>query len=366
MQVKPNAGTLRGAECREASANLGIITVNWNGWADTLECLEAIFRMRDFHGPVIVVDNGSLDDSIDMLLAWAAGRVCILPQNREAQIERLVIPPITKPILARILEPSALFVGRPICESPCRLYIVRAGANLGFAGANNLGIRVLLKSEYIDLFWFINNDALPREDALNEMMRAACPMSAPLIFGSALIEYWEPSIIQAVGARYSLYLGTSADIMAGMHIDSLSTLGDRISVDYPIGAAMLVNRAFITDYGLMREDYFLYCEEIDWVLRMGWPSKARGIPRSIVFHKGGSTTAAGRKGIDRNLLSDYYILRNRLLLARRVSMAAYLCCVLLAPVLIVRRMIRNRKGLVLNSIRALRDGMIGRSGKRRA
>lgn len=129
---------------------------------------------------------------------------------------------------------------------------------------------------------------------------------------------------------------------------------------------MLVNRAFINEYGLMREDYFLYCEEIDWVLRMGWPSKAHIIPRSVVFHKGGSATVAGRVGADRNLLSDYYILRNRLLIARRVSLAAFACNVLLAPVLVARRMVRNQNGLVLNAIQALWDGIIGRSGPRRA
>lgn len=365
MQIKASAVTPSRSEFG-GSANWGIITVNWNGWADTLECLEAVFRMREFRGPVIVVDNGSLDESIDRLLAWAAGNICILPQNRLPQIERLVIPPIAKPILARVLEPSDLHVDRPICEIGCRLYIIRAGNNLGFAGANNLGIRVLLLSEDIEFFWFINNDALPREDALVEMMKAARPMRAPLILGSALLEYSEPSIIQAVGARYSLYLGTSTEIMAGMHVDALGTLGDRISVDYPIGAAMLVNRAFINEYGLMREDYFLYCEEIDWVLRMGWPSKAHIIPRSVVFHKGGSATVAGRVGADRNLLSDYYILRNRLLIARRVSLAAFACNVLLAPVLVARRMVRNQNGLVLNAIQALWDGIIGRSGPRRA
>jgi GT2 family glycosyltransferase len=127
---------------------------------------------------------------------------------------------------------------------------------------------------------------------------------------------------------------------------------------------MLVNRSFITKYGLMCEEYFLYFEEIDWALRMGRPWKAYAVPRSIVFHKGGATTAAGRKGSTRSLLADYYMLRNRLLLARRVSLGAFICCAMLAPGMVVRRMFRKRKGLVFNAINAVKDGLLGHSGIR--
>jgi GT2 family glycosyltransferase len=346
------------------AAPLGIVTVNWNGWQDTLECLEAIFRMQGFLGPVVVVDNGSQDGSIDLLIAWAMGQLCVVPQSRQPQIERLVIPPVTKPITARILDPLSLLTHRDNLESTCRLFIIRAGQNLGFAAANNLGIKLLLKSSNIELIWFINNDALPREDAFREITSAAGLADEPLICGSALLEYMEPMTIQALGGLYSLYSGVSTHIMAGMHADSLMKLEQRVAVDYPVGAAMLVNRSFITKYGLMCEEYFLYFEEIDWALRMSRPRKAYAVPRSIVYHKGGAATAAGRKGSTRNLPADYYMLRNRLLLARRVSLGAFICGAILAPGMVIRRMFRKRKGLVFNAVNAVKDGLLGHSGMR--
>jgi len=361
MEVDP---ALNRAGLSGPAAPLGIVTVNWNGWQDTIECLEAIFRMQGFLGHVVVVDNGSQDGSIEMLIAWAMGEFCVVPQSRQPEIERLVIPPVTKPITARILDPLSLLTHRDSLDSTCRLFIIRVGQNLGFAAANNLGIKLLLKSSSIDLIWFINNDALPREDAFMEITSAASLADGPLLCGSVLLEYTEPMTIQALGGRYSVYSGVSTHIMAGMRANSLMKLEQRVMVDYPVGAAMLVNRSFITKYGPMCEEYFLYFEEIDWALRMSRPRTAFAVPRSIVFHKGGAATAAGRNRSTRSLLADYYMLRNRLLLARRVSLAAFISCAMLTPVMVVRRIFRKRKGLVFNAVNAVKDGLLGHSGIR--
>ena len=41
---------------------VAIIILNWNGWKDTIECLESIFRIDYPNYQVIVVDNGSKND----------------------------------------------------------------------------------------------------------------------------------------------------------------------------------------------------------------------------------------------------------------------------------------------------------------
>jgi GT2 family glycosyltransferase len=54
---------------RETSKDLAcVILVNWNGWRDTLECLESCARLSHVPLQIIVVDNGSTDDSVDRLL----------------------------------------------------------------------------------------------------------------------------------------------------------------------------------------------------------------------------------------------------------------------------------------------------------
>jgi GT2 family glycosyltransferase len=44
---------------------VSIIILNWNGWRDTIECLESLYRIDYPNYDVIVVDNSSTDDSIE-------------------------------------------------------------------------------------------------------------------------------------------------------------------------------------------------------------------------------------------------------------------------------------------------------------
>jgi GT2 family glycosyltransferase len=350
----------------DAVANVGVVTVNWNGWADTLECLEAVFRMKGFAGRVFVIDNGSQDESVELIRAWAAGSLCVLPQSDRPEIVRLTMPPIAKPMAIKIVDYADLTGLTVRSGSICRLIVVRVKENAGFAAANNIGIKALLSLGEVDFIWLINNDALPRDDALAEFLSAGASITRPFLGGATVLEYWFPEYIQAAGGRYFRYLGVSTHLMAGEHASLVPTREPTLLVDYPIGAAMFLNTAFLRAYGLMSEDYFLYCEEIDWVLRMGWPSKALLFPRSIVFHKGGSATAAGRSSHERSLLADYYMLRNRFLLARKVSLVAFFVVACSAPLLILRRVLRKRKGAVLNALIAVKDGIRGRNGKRKS
>ena len=50
-----------------------ISVLNWNSWEETLGCLEAIGRIDYPNLKLIVVDNGSVDESVEKLMQWAAG-----------------------------------------------------------------------------------------------------------------------------------------------------------------------------------------------------------------------------------------------------------------------------------------------------
>ena len=102
-------------------ARVAIVVLNWNGWRDTLDCLEALDRLETSHS-VILVDNGSTDGSLEEL--------------------RMRRPEI------RILE---------------------TGQNLGYAGGNNVGITAAL-DEGVDFVWVLNNDAQPDPDSLGHLL----------------------------------------------------------------------------------------------------------------------------------------------------------------------------------------------------
>jgi len=54
---------------------VAIIILNWNGWKDTIECLESVFRIDYPNYQVIVVDNNSPNNSMEYIKAWAEGNL---------------------------------------------------------------------------------------------------------------------------------------------------------------------------------------------------------------------------------------------------------------------------------------------------
>ncbi len=74
-----------------------IILLNYNGWTDTIECLESVLRNDYPNYQVIVVDNNSPNNSIEYIKTWAEGKldVWVNPNN---PLRKLSFPPAPKPI----------------------------------------------------------------------------------------------------------------------------------------------------------------------------------------------------------------------------------------------------------------------------
>jgi GT2 family glycosyltransferase len=340
----------------KAFNSTAIIIVNWNGWSDTIECLEAVFRLQGFAGPVIVCDNGSSDGSTEKIRAWADGNICALPESGDREIGEMVSPPVNKPIPAIVFRPDELQIAKCAHEAGRRLWIVEIGENLGFAAGNNVGLRLLNLFEDIQWFWLLNNDTVPSFNAYAAFEFILGQVHEPVICGSVLLEYWNTGTIQACGAFFNRYSGMVKHNCEGFRLGHLKSLPDKIPVSYPVGASLLINRAFILKNGFMSEDYFLYYEEIDWVLRDGLPGRAFVVRDSHVYHKGCKSTDAGRIPRNRGLTADYYVIRGRILLLRKYIQFNH-PGILLTVVSSLRRLVRPTSGAFSNAISAVIAGL---------
>ena len=72
---------------------VSIIILNWNGWKDTVECLESLYQITYPNYDVIVVDNGSEDESIEKIKRYCKGEIKVeskffdyLPTNKPIKI----------------------------------------------------------------------------------------------------------------------------------------------------------------------------------------------------------------------------------------------------------------------------------------
>ncbi|WP_370520470.1 glycosyltransferase family 2 protein [Thermococcus sp. LS2] len=76
---------------------VSIIILNWNGWRDTIECLESLYRITYLNYDVIVIDNGSRDNSIQKIREYCEGKI-------KVNSEFFKYSPYNKPI--RVFEIS--------------------------------------------------------------------------------------------------------------------------------------------------------------------------------------------------------------------------------------------------------------------
>jgi len=192
------------------------------------------------------------------------------------------------------------------------IFLIRTGANLGFAAGNNAGLRFALARGF-DYLWLLNADTVVDPAALTEMRARLDARPDAGLCGSLLCYYDAPEIIQeAGGCAYYPVLGMARRLAADADRERAQdwpALEGRLG--YVSAASCLARRAFVEDIGLLSEDYFLYNEEIDWATRARGRFALAFAERSIVYHKKGRATGSKSVGATRSPSSAYYLWRAR-------------------------------------------------------
>jgi len=290
-----------------------IIILNWNGWRDTIECLESVVRLDYASFRVIVCDNASGDNSLDRIAEWASGNVASGCSNPELQ--NLTSPPYPKPIPFVRIGPGEQV---PLDTQGETLFLVQTGANLGFAGGNNVGLRLALSAGDMDYAWLLNNDTVVEPEALSSLVATMQERPDVGICGSTLLYYHSPRTVQALGgSTYNRWTARAGHIGLGLDVDDAPP---RHEVDrqlqYVVGASMMVCRSFLEQIGFLNEQYFLYFEEIDWATRAKGKFSMAYCPESLVYHKEGGTTGSTPLAQKRSTLTELYATRSRVLFTR--------------------------------------------------
>ncbi len=287
-----------------------IIILNWNGWRDTLECVASCRKLAYENARIVIIDNGSTDDSEK-----------ILRQN---------LPDVE---------------------------IIQSGGNLGFAGGNNVGIRVALQrgAEYI---WLLNNDTIVAPLALDRLVETAEQDLRIGIVGSLIYTFTEPRSIWFAGGFWKfgkLFFTIRDEFDKGeVHFDRAETVG------FITGCSLLIRAQTVRNIGLLDEKYFLYWEDNDWNARAtehAW--KILFEPRSIIWHKVSSSFNP------KTDVQAYYYLRNKLLFYAQHAPAALpviFCFTLLGA---LRHILNGRFNFARGYFSGMRDFLLGRFGKRR-
>lgn len=274
-----------------------VIVLNWNGIKDTIPCLDSLIKLNYKDIKIVVCDNGSKDRSIEIIEEWYFSS-----ENIKNNFEFTTL---------NMNE----FHDYKTVDSVPGIYVINIGNNLGYAGGNNVGVKFALNQTDMDSVWILNNDTIVDENSLT-LMRATFESDKKIgVCGSRLVYFDERDKLQGLGGVFNPVFCISKHYQAYECADKVFDNRDvSRSIDYVIGASMLIKRDVLESIGGLCEDYFLYYEEIDYCLRV----KEKGYKifvctESVVYHKEGASTKKNQKGI----LADYFSVRNRLLISKK-------------------------------------------------
>jgi len=285
---------------------VGVVIVNWNGLADTLECLASLQKDAYAHKCIIVVDNGSTDDS-------AARIAAAFPQAT----------------------------------------LLQTGANLGFTGGNNAGIRQALALG-CDFVFLLNNDTTVEPGAISELVKVA---SSDAHWGilTPVIHYFDHPDEVWFG-------GSSLDLARGQAVHDNSRILSRDAPPSPLpwttGCAMFLRADLIRQLEGFDDRFFLLWEDVDLSLRARAAHFSIGlVPAARIYHK----VSRSIQGIAAR--STYYYLRNHLLLLSKHGGRGRLATIFARCREAVRQRRRGQPGDQFRAIfMATRDALLHRYG----
>ena len=340
-----------------------VLILNWNNWADTLECLESVFRSSYPRFQVILCDNGSTDGSLDYVKAWAEGRLDA-QVGPGSPLHGLARPSLHKPIRYLQRDRQMAEKGGGADDGECPLILIQTGANGGFGAGNNVGLRYALARDDAQFVWLLNNDTVVARDALTEMVATLEAKPDAGQCGSTIMFYDRPDIVQICGGcEYNPWWGSIRALGAGK---VLSDLPDPDSVarrmTYVGGASLLARMSFVQHVGLLSEDYFLYFEEIDWATRGRGEYGLAYAPRSRVYHKEGRTAGSSSHPASRTTSADAFLIRSRIVYTRKFKRWALPTVCLAVAGMLLNRIRRGQWKRVVPMVRVAARSLVEKLG----
>lgn len=234
-----------------------IILINYNNSEDTIECLISLLRCNydDIDFKILVIDNNSRPKELNKLKKFSGNYILIELQN-----------------------------------------------NLGFAGANNVGIRRAIKNK-IDFVLLLNNDTIVDKNFIKEMYKRA---DRNTVIVPKIYYFSDKNKIWYAGGAFNKDGDSTYHI--GVGAKDNGQYEKVMQVNFASGCCMLIPLNIIKNIGLLSEEYFMYYEDADFCKRIvGNNYKILYIPYAKIWHKIGSAS-----GGESSEFVEYYMTKSGL------------------------------------------------------
>ncbi len=289
---------------------VAIILVNYNGINDTLECIDSINQNDYFAKQIIVVDNDSKED--------------------EASV---------------------------IQEKYPEVHVIRSKTNGGFSYGNNIGIKYSISQGYKYIL-LLNNDTIIPDNFVSEMMGQ---YRKGEVIVPTIVYYTDPTSVWYAGGKINRWTGNATHNHIG---ESFKTdLSEDSYCEFATGCCILFSSDVIESIGYLDEEYFMYCEDTDYCIRMAKNNLAIRYVSSIKLKHKVSKSTQG----DDSDFCVYYLTRNRIKMILKhkdyFHFTALPFTIFSRYIRMLQYLIRGKKSWKMFH-KAIWDGMTNRSGQR--
>ena len=244
---------------KERSPIVAVVVLNWNNAPDTIECLESVSQLTYKNIRILVVDNGSTDNSVEEI--------------------RSKFPFID---------------------------ILETHENLGYAEGNNFGIRYAMqgKPEYV---FVLNNDTLLESTMMSKLVQAAEKDSCIGMVGPTMFCIEPQEALFAAGS-FVLWNEGSLNHRGMFELPGPYVGSDKPQpVDFIVGCGLLVRRELIEEIGMLDANYYLNYEDVEWGIRAHrFGYQVLYVPQAVMWHKVSATLGQASPA------NTYYMTRNAL------------------------------------------------------
>lgn len=239
---------------------VAIIILNWNNWQDTIDCLESVYQIDYPNYQVIIVDNGSENESVKEIKRRSNGVILI-------EVEK----------------------------------------NLGFSRGVNFGIKYAIDN-HADFVLLLNNDTIVTTNVLTELVNRINRDERIGLIGGKILYLGNKNKIWSAGGGIKCL--TKRTYQFGEMKQDNGKYDVEREVDFLSACCLLIRKQVIEKIGWFDPDYFMYYEDVDFCVRAKQQSyKIIYWPQAVIWHKVGS---ASNKSF-----MDYYRMRNYFLFLKK-------------------------------------------------
>jgi hypothetical protein len=264
-----------------------VITLNWNGWQDTLECLASLYHIDYDNHHVILVDNASTDDSLAKIEAYCTKELNLAPYITEGLIRNKPIKVVQ--YANTDAEPGA-DRGAGAQRADLALTVIQSDENFGYTEGSNIGVAYALNAFDPDYVLLLNNDTVVDRHFLRALVNAAENDEQVGLLQPKILRYAD-GMIDSTGNVCDRFAYCKPRGLGEVDVGQY----DRDARDeffYATGACVLIRKSVLSAFSgeCFDPHLFAYYEDVDlsWMARLlGY--KVGYSPDSVCYHKGSAT-----------------------------------------------------------------------------